>query len=186
MHYHPNGPIRQLIMTYLPYTALLNDYPDHKIGFIGDSAGGGLIVSTVGELLKKRLILPYAVAMISPWINLRNDNPSQETNHAKDRILSTEYLQSAAKDYAGQFPLELVSPDKVTLSEFPPVLIVVGSNEILLDDSVNFYEVVKGLHSNSTLTIYKDQNHVWPLANISSEASVRLLAEMEKFFINKS
>jgi monoterpene epsilon-lactone hydrolase len=167
------------------YTALLNDHPGYKIGLIGDSAGGGLIVSTVGDLLKQHLPLPYAVAMISPWISLQNNNPSQETNRAKDPILSKEYLKSAAKDYAGQFPVETVSPDKAILSGFPPVLIVVGSNEILLDDSLNFYEVVKDLQSDSTLTIYKDQNHVWPLADISSEASVRLLAEMEKFFINK-
>ena len=167
------------------YTALLNDYPDDKIGFIGDSAGGGLIVSTVGDLLKQRLPLPYKVAMISPWISLLDNNPSQETNRAKDPVLSREYLQIAAKDYAGQFTIESVSPTRVPLSEFPPVLIVVGSNEILLDDSVNFYGVIKALQPDATLTVYENQNHVWSLADISSEASVKLLAELEEFFNNK-
>ncbi|GAB4039636.1 alpha/beta hydrolase fold domain-containing protein [Spirosoma jeollabukense] len=167
------------------YTALLKEYSGYKIGFIGDSAGGGLIVSTVGDLLKQYLPLPYAVAMISPWISLQDDNPSQETNRAKDPILSKEYLQRAAKDYVGHFPVEAVSPDKVIISEFPPVLLAVGSNEILLDDSMNFYEAVKGMQPDSILTIYEDQNHVWPLANINSEASRKLLAKMENFFNNK-
>ncbi len=167
------------------YTALLNDYSDHEIGFIGDSAGGGLIIATVGELQKRHLKIPYAVAMISPWISLLDKNPSQETNRAKDPVLSKEYLQSAARDYAGQYSVETISPDQVRLSEFPPVLIVVGSNEILLDDSINFYKVVKVLQADATLTIYEGQNHVWPLSDISSEPSVNLLAEMKSFFKNK-
>ena len=167
------------------YTALLNDYPEHQIGFIGDSAGGGLIVATVGELEKQNLKLPYAVAMISPWISLLDSNPSQEANREKDPILSKEYLQSAARDYAGQHPVESVSPDQIRLSQFPPVLIVVGSNEILLDDSLNFYKLVRSLQPDATLTIYEGQNHVWPLSDISSEASGKLLAEMGSFFNNK-
>ena len=164
------------------YSALLFAYPEHQIGFIGDSAGGGLIVATVGELEKRNLKLPYAVAMISPWISLLDKNPSQETNRAKDPVLSKEYLQSAARDYAGQHPVRSVSPDHVKLSGFPTVLIVVGSNEILLDDSVNFYTAVKGMQPEAALTIYEGQNHVWPLSDISSEASVKLLAEIESFF----
>ncbi len=164
------------------YTKVLNDYPDYKIGFVGDSAGGGLIVSIVGDLLKQQLPLPQAVAMISPWINLESDNPSQETNRAKDPVLNKEYLKSAAKDYAGNATIETISPEHVVLSTFPPVLIVVGSNEVLLDDSVNFYNVVKDIQPDSTLTIYENQNHVWPLADINNEASLQLLSEMEEFF----
>ena len=166
------------------YTALLNDYPGYKIGFIGDSAGGGLIVSAVGDMLKQHLALPDAVAMISPWISLQSDNPSIESNRAKDSILNKEYLKSAANDYLGGVPIETASPENIALSAFPPVLIAVGTNEVLLDDSVNFYNIVKGIQPDATLTIYENQNHVWPLANINSEASQRLLNEMDKFFNN--
>lgn len=164
------------------YTAVLKDHPGYKIGFIGDSAGGGLIVSAVGAMLKQKLPLPYAVAMISPWIDLKCDNQSYESNKAKDPILNSDVLSAAAKDYRADIPIEKVNPANMALRTFPPILITVGTNEVLLDDSLNFYAVVKDLQSDSTLTIYENQYHVWPLADIHSEASQKLLAEMDGFF----
>ena len=164
------------------YTALLKDHPGYRLGFIGDSAGGGLTVSTVSEILKQQLPLPYAVAMISPWIDLNCDNPSYESNKAKDPILGIHILGGAAKDYLADAILGAVNPADLALSTFPPVLITVGTNEVLFDDSLNFYDVAKGLQPNSALTIYDDQYHVWPLANVHSEASQRLLTEMDGFF----
>jgi acetyl esterase/lipase len=164
------------------YTALLKDHPGYKIGFIGDSAGGGLTVSTVSGILKQQLPLPYAVAMISPWIDLNCDNPSYESNKAKDPILGIHILGGAAKDYLADAIPGAVNPADLALSTFPPMLITVGANEVLFDDSLNFYDVVKSLQPNSALTIYDDQYHVWPLANVHSEASQRLLTEMDRFF----
>jgi acetyl esterase/lipase len=164
------------------YTALLKDYPGYKFGFIGDSAGGGLAVSTVSGILKQQLPLPYAVAMISPWIDLKCNNPSYETNKAKDPILNRDIASGAAKDYLAGASIGKVNPADAALNTFPPVLIAVGTNEVLFDDSLNFYDLVKGLQPDSTLTVYDDQYHVWPLANVHSEASQRLLTEMDGFF----
>lgn len=164
------------------YIALLKDHPDDKIGFIGDSAGGGLVVSTVSEILKQRLPLPYAVVMISPWIDLKCDNPSYESNKAKDPILNRDILSGAAKDYLAGSSIGMVNPADAALNAFPPVLIAIGTNEVLLDDSLNFYNVVKVLQADSTLTVYDNQYHVWPLADVHSEASQRLLTEIDGFF----
>ncbi len=164
------------------YTGLLKDHPGHKLGFIGDSAGGGLIVSTVSEILRQQLPLPYAVVMISPWIDLKCDNPSYESNKAKDPILNRDMLSGAAKDYRAGASIGTVNPADTALNTFPPVLITVGTNEVLLDDSLNFYDVVKGLQSDAALTVYDNQYHVWPLADVHSQASQRLLTEMEGFF----
>ncbi len=163
------------------YKALLNIYPGYSISLIGDSAGGGLIVSLVGDLLKQQIQLPTAAIMISPWISLSCDNPSHETNRAKDPILTREYAKSSAKDYIGNASLATASPENVPLSAFPPVLIVVGTNEILLDDSLNFYNQVKPVQQNTVLSVYENQNHVWPLANVHSEASQKVLTEMSEF-----
>jgi monoterpene epsilon-lactone hydrolase len=164
------------------YNSLIENYTSYKFGFIGDSAGGGLIVSTVAELLKKQIALPKAVAMISPWISLQCNNSSQESNRISDPILNKEYLKNAAKNYIGDATIETVSPEYLALSTFPPALIVVGSNEVLLDDSVNFFDLIKTKNSTSRLTIYDSQNHVWPLANIQTEASQKLLVELDEFF----
>ena len=51
------------------YTALLRTNPKSKITFIGDSAGGGLVVSGIHSLSENNLQLPSSVILISPWIN---------------------------------------------------------------------------------------------------------------------
>ncbi len=163
------------------YTALLAQYPGYKIDFIGDSAGGGLIVSAVGEMLKKHIQLPHAAVFISPWISLHCDNPSQEDNRAIDPILTREYAKSSAEDYIGNTPIEIVSPENVELSNFPPVLILVGTNEILLDDSINFYNSIKDIQPAAKLSIYENQVHVWMLTGMPSAASQQALTEIKEF-----
>ena len=102
------------------YKELLITYPNHKISFIGDSAGGGLIVSLCGELLKQQAKLPHAAIMISPWISLECNNPSHEGNRQKDVILTREYATASANDYTGSTPFAISSPEHVVLSQFPP------------------------------------------------------------------
>lgn len=163
------------------YKELIKINPDHEFSFIGDSAGAGLIVSSIGEMLKDSLRLPEKVVFISGWISLGGNNPSMEGNRAIDPILSPGYLKQAAADYSGNTPIEISSPENVLLSKFPPVLILVGTNEILLDDSVNFYNKIKPIQDHAVLNIYENQSHVWPLANIHSEASQKALNEVKEF-----
>jgi len=163
------------------YTALLAQYPNHKIDFIGDSAGAGLIVSAVGEMLKTNIQLPHAAVFISPWISLHGNNPSYEGNRTKDPILTYEYMKSSAKDYIGALSIETASPENAELSAFPPVLIMVGTNEILFDDSVNFYNSIKAIQPAAKLSVYENQVHVWMLTGMPSAASQQALTEIKEF-----
>jgi monoterpene epsilon-lactone hydrolase len=163
------------------YTYLVKTYPGYKIDMIGDSAGAGLIVSAVGKMLKQQIQLPHAAVFISPWISLHSNNPSHEGNRQKDPILTHEYIKSWAADYIGNLPIETVSPENVELSAFPPVLIMVGTNEILLDDSVNFYNYIKDIQHDAKLSIYENQVHVWMLTGMPSEASQKALTEIKDF-----
>jgi acetyl esterase/lipase len=163
------------------YRELADRYPDYQIDLIGDSAGGSLIVSAIGEMLKMHLPLPDAVVLISPWIDFGCDTPSYEENAQLDLSLNREMLQLLARAYTGGAPLEVSSPKKASLTQFPPVLIMVGTNEILLDDSKHFYNDVKAIQGRSRLSIYDDQPHVWLKKDIHKEASRRALAEIADF-----
>jgi acetyl esterase/lipase len=163
------------------YERLLSDYPNREIIFMGDSAGAALTVSAIGKMIGQNIQLPQGVIMISPWINLTCDNASQEDNRATDPILSREYLLESAGLYTADTPFAKSSPEYIDFNEFPPVLIMVGTNEVLLDDSKNFYNSIKHIQVNSTLSIYENQLHVWPLANVHSEASQKALTEIEEF-----
>jgi acetyl esterase/lipase len=175
-----------------PYPAGINDvlavykeltvtHPGYTIDFIGDSAGAGLLLSATNKMLHQQLPLPRATVMISPWINLDCDNHSYEENAQKDPILSKENLQNRANMYTGNIPLEQSNPHHIPFNNFPPVLIMVGTNEILLDDSSAFYSNIQDKQEKTRLTIYEDQYHVWPLSDIYSEASQNALTEIEAF-----
>ena len=151
------------------------------INLIGDSAGGSLVVSAIGEMLKMHLPLPDAVVLISSWIDLECANPSMEENAQLDQSINRDMLQMFARAYTGDVPLEVSSPKKASLTQFPPVLIMVGTNEVLLDDSKHFYNDIKGIQEKSRLSIYDDQPHVWLKKDINKAASRRALAEIADF-----
>jgi acetyl esterase/lipase len=163
------------------YERLLSDFLNYEIVFMGDSAGAGLTVSAIGKMQDQNIQPPQGVVMISPWIYLSGENSSMEENRAIDPILSREYLSANAKLYTGDTSLEASSPEYLNLNQFPPVLIMVGTNEVLLDDSKNFYFVIKDKQANSKLSIYENQAHVWPLANVHSEPSQKVLKEIKTF-----
>ncbi|HEY5750081.1 MAG TPA: alpha/beta hydrolase [Chryseolinea sp.] len=175
-----------------PYPAGLNDtltvyreiadrYPGYQLNLIGDSAGASMIISAIGEILKLHLPLPDAVVLISPWVSLECDNPSMKENATVDRTLNKDMLKRFAQAYTGSVPLEVSSPKKVPLTQFPPVLVMVGTQEVLLDDSKYFYNDIKNIQSKSRLSIYDDQPHSWLKKDIHKEASRRALAEIADF-----
>lgn len=163
------------------YRELINRYPGVQLNLIGDSAGDSLVVSAIGEMLKMHCPLPGAVVLISPWISLECEYPSIEENAHLDISLNRNMLQMFARAYTGSTPLAVSSPKKALLTQFPPVLIMVGTNEILLDDSKHFYNDIKRIQDRCRLSIYAGQPHVWLKKDIHKEASRRALAEMAEF-----
>lgn len=163
------------------YKGLLKDNPGVKITVMGDSAGGGLAVALVAILQQEALPVPQAIVMISPWIDLDGKHPSYAINAEKDRILSKPYVQAGASLYAGDTPVAHANPDNLAFKTFPPVLMMAGSPEVLLDDSRVFYERIKPVQDNTTFSVYEDQQHVWPLSRIDSEASQKAIAEIGAF-----
>jgi len=106
--------------TLTVYRELANRYPGHQIDLIGDSAGGSLVISAIGEILKLHLPLPDAVVLISPWVSLECDNPSMEENAHIDHTLSKGMLQLFAQAYTGASPSRCRARKKRRLSNFRP------------------------------------------------------------------
>jgi acetyl esterase/lipase len=77
-------------------------------------------------------------------------------------------------------------PGQFTFTSFPPLLILVGSNEILFDDSTLFYEKIKRLQPDTQKKEYENQVHGWPLIDIHSDAAKDALTSIEKFITKAS
>lgn len=143
------------------YRALLDEgHPPAAISFAGDSAGGGLAVALAIRLREKGIPLPASLTLFSPWVDLSNDHlysPEEEP------LLSRQWIDKAARLYCGAASRSnpLVSPIHGDLSGLPPMLIQVGSEEILMNDSQRLAEAAKRDGIDVKLEIYNSLWHVF-------------------------
>ncbi|MEU8973308.1 alpha/beta hydrolase fold domain-containing protein [Streptomyces monashensis] len=121
------------------YRALLDAGADPlSLVFAGDSAGGGLTVTTCLAARAAGLPLPAAIVAFSPVLDGTRSGESLDTRAGLDPFFTRESLaHTAALHLAGQDPhQERISPALHTdLTGFPPMLLQAGTSEVLLDDS---------------------------------------------------
>jgi monoterpene epsilon-lactone hydrolase len=136
--------------------------PEHIV-IAGDSAGGGLTVATVLALREARVPLPAGGVCISPWVDLTCSGASYATKAAADPIVRRAGVEEMARAYLCATPprTPLASPLFAALRGLPPLLIHVGSDEVLLDDAVQLAERAKAAGVDATLEIYDRMIHVW-------------------------
>lgn len=166
------------------YKELLKKYPPGKISFIGDSAGGAILVSVIYACTGNDIALPGAVVLISPWLNLKCNTNSYKTRQALDPILTKADLLTYAQYYAGNTTGE-ADPNELIFKAFPPVFLLAGSREILHDDAKNFFEYIQTIQHKAAFKVYEDQTHVWLLTNINAEKSREALQDIKDFLHNR-
>jgi epsilon-lactone hydrolase len=149
--------------------------------FMGDSVGAGLSMSVISILNKKSIKKPSKLIMLSPWIDLSLNNKSIIENADVDPILSKEQLEKFTALYLGNTKLSEANPIETIFEDFPPTLILLGSSEILLDDSKIAYATITEKQPNTKIKIYENQTHVWLLDYIDSEPSKNAIEEINNF-----
>jgi len=134
-----------------------------RIVIAGDSAGGGLTVATLLALREARVPLPAGGVCISPWVDLTCSGASYATKADADPIVQRSGVEEMARAYLGATPprTPLASPLFADLRGLPPLLIHVGSDEVLLDDAVQLAARAKAAGVDVTLEVYDRMIHVW-------------------------
>jgi acetyl esterase/lipase len=137
--------------------------PPEKILIGGDSAGGGLTVATLVALRDAGDPMPAGGICISPWVDLTCSADSYRTKAEEDPVIVHEDIQWLASLYLdGRDPkTPLASPLFANLEGLPPLLIQVGSEELLLDDAVGLDRRAREAGVDSTLEVWEDMIHVW-------------------------
>jgi len=146
------------------YRALLaQGVPAHQIVIAGDSAGGGLTLAMLIRLRDAGDALPAAALLISPWADLGCTAASLTSKAAQDPSLTPEGLRATAALYlnGADARTPAASPIFGDLSGLPPLLVQVGTAEILLDDAIAVARVA-GQHDVAVdLAIWPHMVHVW-------------------------
>ncbi len=134
-----------------------------NLAIAGDSAGGGLAVATLISARDQGLPMPKAAVPISPWSDMTFSNESYKTRAEADPLVGSGSIGDMANLYLqGKDPKHpYASPNFASLKSLPPLLIHVGRDEVLLDDSIKLDQKAKADGVNSTLEIWEDMIHVW-------------------------
>lgn len=166
------------------YRWLLNQgIPPEQIALVGDSAGGGLCISTTLMLRDHQIPLPVAIACISPWVDLLHSGASHQKNASLDPLLMTAEAKEAALQYTDSSNLRnpYVSPIYANLQGLPPVLIQVGSDEILLDDAVTLSKKLEEAKGEVQLRIWQGMWHVWHITGGVLPEAGKAILEIRDF-----
>lgn len=150
----------------LAYQWLLEEehYNPKDIIIAGDSAGGGLTLASLLRIREEGLPQPLSAVMLSPWTDLALTGESALVNPEKDPLLVTKTAKEWGLWYAGKESVlhPFVSPLYGNLSDLAPMLVQVGTEEILLNDSTRLEEKIK--HANNTslkVEVWEGMPHVW-------------------------
>lgn len=141
-------------------------YDPKDIAFCGESAGGGLCFSLAVKLRELGKSQPGGIVAISPWTDLTLSGASHTSNADRDPSLTTARLREQADMYSADCTDPHVSPLFADLSGLAPSKIYVGSDEILLDDSVNMYNRLIQSGDVSSLVIREDMWHAYMLFGV--------------------
>ncbi|MFD8809954.1 alpha/beta hydrolase [Streptomyces sp. NPDC059627] len=165
--------------TVSAYRALLDSGTDPAaVAFAGDSAGGGLTITTCLAARDAGLPLPAAIVAFSPGLDATRTGESMRTKAGLDPFFTRESLEHTGAMYrAGKDPHDpLLSPAvHADLTGFPPMLLQSGTNEVLLDDSTRTAARARAAGVDVVLDITADVPHVFQsYAGVLDEADEAL------------
>jgi acetyl esterase/lipase len=167
------------------YAGLLESGVDPaRILIAGDSAGGGLAVATLLAARDRGLPQPAAVAAFSPWADISRSGASMRTKDGTDPLFSYDAMGWYAGRYMpnGDRSAPLASPVFATLAGLPPLLIQVGSHEVLLDDAVRLAANAGLDDVDVTLQVAPEGTHVFQLHFGALDEADEAIDEVARFF----
>ncbi len=157
--------------------------PGAPVLVAGDSAGGGLSLSLLVRLRDLGVAMPGGAILLSPWTDLTASGASVEGNRGKDRWFTRRHLETWATHYAAAkvHRSPWVSPVFAELSGLPPLLLLAGEDELLLDDTLRVRDAAKRAGTDVRVHVGGRMQHDWPLTLPWLDESRLAWKEMRSF-----
>lgn len=147
----------------------------NELIIMGDSAGGGLSLALLEKISQEDIKMPKKTILISPWLDVRMDNPKIEQVKEQDKKLNKEALKIAGLAYAGSDGIDsyLVNPIDGDLSKINNLTIFTGTKDILNPDVYKLKEKAEENNINIDINEYQDAGHIWIIDKDSDEEIVK-------------
>ena len=157
--------------------------PHAPVFVAGDSAGGGLCLSLLVRLRDLGRAMPDGALLLSPWTDLSVSGASVDGNRGKDLWFTRRHLEIWAGYYAAGADRRspYVSPVFADLSGLAPLLLLVGQDELLLDDALRVRDAAASAGTQVRVHLGKGMQHDWPLTLPWLDESRRAWSAMKNF-----
>ncbi|MCT7660635.1 alpha/beta hydrolase fold domain-containing protein [Mycobacterium deserti] len=135
-----------------------------NVSVIGDSAGGGLALAAVQELVVRGSAVPSRMVLFAPWLDAGVGNSLSSALDPGDPLLDVPNLQQAGRDWAGELGTlhRYASPLYGSLEGLPPITGFSGSLDLLTPDTLRLQQrVAEGGYTNFTFDLRRDLIHDW-------------------------
>ncbi len=152
-------------------------------GIGGTSAGGGLTLSTVLKLRELQIPLPAAIFAGTPWADLTNQGDTMMLNRCGKPVGESE-LSAAGRLYAGAMDprLPLLSPVNGDFTGFPPALLIAGTRDTLLSDTVRVHRRLRLAGVDAELQVFEGMAHADYMLVPEAPESAEAFGEIALFF----
>lgn len=159
------------------------DMAGRHVALVGDSAGGNLVVAMMIVLRDSADPLPAAAVCISPVFDMALTGESVTARAHRDPCILPESLRRCSSAYLGKADprTPLASPLYADLAGLPPLLLQVGSEEMLRDDSVRLAAKAAAAGVKVTLEEWPGMIHVRHLFADRLPAGREAIAQLGAF-----
>ncbi len=158
---HTAVEIQKMLLDRYMYLIEENQIPADKIVFVGDGAGGGLVLSLLQKIKYQTLPMPKQAFLISPWLDVTNSNPAIAEIQPQDKLLNADVLREKGELYAGDLDLKhpAVSPIYGDLTGLCKITVFAGTREIFCADANTLKDIADDYELDIDVNIYKNQMH---------------------------
>ncbi|HEX4870481.1 MAG TPA: alpha/beta hydrolase [Moraxellaceae bacterium] len=166
------------------YRALLDEgFAPGQIVIAGDSAGGNLALVTLLRLRELKLPLPAGAVCLSPWTELTCSYKSHTVNARHEAMLNPRGLKALGLRHIGPHDPKnpLLSPAHADLAGLPPLMVHVGTTEILLDDARAIRRNAKRAGIRLVYREWREMPHVFPLFHLVLPEGRKALEQIADF-----
>ncbi|WP_159941421.1 MULTISPECIES: alpha/beta hydrolase fold domain-containing protein [unclassified Nocardiopsis] len=167
----PTGTAAETVPTAADLIAsVVAEHAPDAVTVAGNSAGGGLALAAVQELLRRGAPVPARLVLISPWLDVTVGDPASAD--IDDPFLGPDGLRACGRLWAGDLDPgdPRVSPLFGPLAGLPPTTVYAGARDVLYPDAVRLRQRAEAEGADVDLVVHKAMVHTWPLLPALPEA----------------
>ena len=169
------------------YKHLLTQRPARSMAMGGSSAGGGLTLSTVQQLIKQNIDVPGALFIGTPGSDLSGTGDTFYTNQGVDRNIPVYEgaIEAMIRLYADGRDLQdpLISPIYGDFQGFPPTILVTGTRDLFLSNTARTHIKLLQAGAVADILVYEGVSHGDYLHELAAPEAQHFLEMLDRFFI---